>query len=94
MIFSHDDIRLPASAIAPAQAFNDQQSDPLKLPRPGSVHRREQADLLSALEPAMREWGAARDRGESDSDDSPPEVLGLLAGLAPGRRGRRRGPRG
>ena len=49
---------------------------------PGSVHSREQADLLSALEPAVREWGAARDRGEHDSDDPPAEILGLFAALA------------
>jgi hypothetical protein len=46
------------------------------------VHSREQADLLSALEPAVLEWGAARDRGEHDSDDPPPEILGRLAALA------------
>ena len=46
------------------------------------MHSREQADLLSALEPAVREWGAARDRGEHDSDDPPAEILGLFAALA------------
>ncbi len=48
----------------------------------GSLHSREQADLLTALEPAVLEWGAARDRGEHDSDDPPPAILGLFAALA------------
>ncbi len=46
------------------------------------MHSREQADLLSALEPAVLEWGAARDRGEHDSDEPPAEILGLFAALA------------
>ncbi len=29
----------------------------------------------------MREWAAARDRDEHDSDDPPPEVQGLFAAL-------------
>ena len=45
------------------------------------MHSREQAGFLSAAEPAMIEWAAARDRGEDGPDDIPPEVLGLLTAL-------------
>ncbi len=56
-------------------------SPPPPLPA-GSVHTREQAGLLSAMEPAMLAWAAARDAGEDDSDELPAAVLGLLAALA------------
>ncbi len=49
----------------------------------GSIHSREQAAFLSAMEPAMLAWAAARDRDSDDDSDGPPqEVEGLLAALA------------